>query len=134
MSNSLMIIQIVVCNFKHQFTMGWKWQNSAEKWFQEILQAYLLGKHCTLFFKFQPTMWLIITSIYKYIILCLDNCPKPNCADVNEQLKLQSEGQLSTVEEENDLFEKPEDDSVTTSTSVYVAQPGSPESGENYFF
>ena len=77
---------------------------------------------------------MIITSIYKYIILCLDNCPKPNCADVNEQLKLQSEGQLSTVEEENDLFEKPEDDSVTTSTSVYVAQPGSPESGENYFF
>ena len=76
---------------------------------------------------------VIITSIYKYIILCLDNCPKPNCADVNEQLKLQSEGQLSTVEEENDLFEKPEDDSVTTSTSVYVAQPGSPESGENYF-
>ena len=47
---------------------------------------------------------------------------------------MQSEGQLSTVEEENDLFEKPEDDSVTTSTSVYVAQPGSPESGENYFF
>ena len=40
---------------------------------------------------------------------------------------------MSTVEEENDLFEKPEDDSVTTSTSVYVAQPGSPESGENYF-
>ena len=76
---------------------------------------------------------MTLTSIYKYIILCLDNCPKPNCADVNEQLKLQSEGQLSTVEEENDLFEKPEDDSVTTSTSVYVAQPGSPESGENYF-
>ena len=47
---------------------------------------------------------------------------------------MQSEGQLSTVEEENDLFEKPEDDSVTTSTSVYVAQPGSPESGENFFF
>jgi len=62
------------------------------------------------------------------VLICRDNCPKPNCADVNEQLKLQSEGQLSTVEEENDLFEKPEDDSVTTSTSVYVAQPGSPES------
>ena len=46
---------------------------------------------------------------------------------------MQSEGQLSTVEEENDLFEKPEDDSVTTSTSVYVAQPGSPESGAYLF-
>ena len=77
---------------------------------------------------------MILTSIYEYnIILCLDNCPKPNCADVNEQLKLQSEGQLSTVEEENDIFEKPADDSVTTSTSVYVAQPGSPESGGYHF-
>merc|ERR1712029_497311 len=57
------------------------------------------------------------------VTICKDRCPKVNCADVNEQLKLQAEGQLTTIEDEADPFEAAPDDSVTTSTSVFIAQP-----------
>jgi len=59
------------------------------------------------------------------VTICKDRCPKANCADVNEQLKLQAEGQLTSIEDEADPFESTVDDSVTTSTSVFIAQPGS---------
>ena len=47
-------------------------------------------------------------------------------------MTLETEGQLTTIEQEgeNDPFDRPEDDTVTTSTSVYVAQPGSAASGK----
>ena len=64
------------------------------------------------------------------VTICKDRCPKVNCADVNEQLKLQAEGQLTTIEDEADPFEAAPDDSVTTSTSVFIAQPGSSASGK----
>ena len=65
------------------------------------------------------------------VAICLDRCPTINCADVNEQLKLQAEGQLTSIEDEAiDAFENTEDDSVTTSTSVFIAQPGSSASGK----
>lgn len=67
--------------------------------------------------------------------ICKDTCPKPKCADINEQLKLQAEGQLTAIAQEgdeNDPFDRPEDDTVTTSTSVFVAQPGSEASGKKY--
>jgi len=63
------------------------------------------------------------------VSICLGQCPPPKCADVDESLKLQSEGQLTPVDEvkggSGDPFEQVEDDTVTTSTSVFVAQPGS---------
>ena len=64
------------------------------------------------------------------VTICKDRCPKANCADVNEQLKLQAEGQLTSIEDEADPFESTVDDSVTTSTSVFIAQPGSSASGK----
>jgi hypothetical protein len=67
------------------------------------------------------------------VAICRGSCPRPSCDNVDEQLKLQVEGQLSTTEEQGageDPFEQPEDDAVTTSTSVFVAQPGSAASGE----
>ena len=41
-------------------------------------------------------------------------------------------GKLQSSEErsKDELFERPEDDAVTTSTSVFVAQPGSSESSK----
>jgi len=59
------------------------------------------------------------------VAICLGTCPKPKCDDTDESLTLESEGQLTTIQQEGDPFDKPEDDTVTTSTSVYVAQPGS---------
>lgn len=60
------------------------------------------------------------------VSICKGACAQPKCADVNEQLKLQAEGQLTTIEgQESDLFDRPEEDTITTSTSVFVAQPGS---------
>ena len=66
---------------------------------------------------------------------CSGTCPKPKCTDTDESLSLESEGQLTTIEQEgaNDPFDRPEDDTVTTSTSVYVAQPGSAASGKILF-
>ena len=70
------------------------------------------------------------------VSICLGTCPRPKCVDsVDEQLKLQAEGQLTPIDEnENDLFDKPEDDTVTTSTSVFVAQPGSAASGKLFVY
>merc|ERR1719210_2494894 len=61
------------------------------------------------------------------VAICAGTCPKPKCEDIEDSLKLETEGQLTTIEQEgeNDPFDRPEDDTVTTSTSVYVAQPGS---------
>jgi len=62
------------------------------------------------------------------VAICLGTCPKPKCTDTNDELKLQAEGQLTQIDEQggqNDPFDRPEDDTVTTSTSVFVAQPGS---------
>ena len=64
------------------------------------------------------------------VTICKGSCPKVNCADVNEQLKLQAEGQLTSIEDEADLFEATAEDAVTTSTSVFIAQPGSSASGK----
>ncbi len=66
------------------------------------------------------------------VAICLGSCPKPKCADADEQLKLQAEGQLTPIEGEgeNDPFDRAEDDTVTTSTSVFVARPGSEASGK----
>lgn len=60
------------------------------------------------------------------VAICRGECAKPLCTDADERLKLQATGQLTSLDEqEEDPFEKPEDDAVTTSTSVFVAQPGS---------
>jgi len=62
------------------------------------------------------------------VAICAGTCPKPKCEDIEDSLKLSAEGQLTQIEQEgseNDPFDRPEDDTVTTSTSVFVAQPGS---------
>ena len=63
--------------------------------------------------------------------------PKPKCEELEDSLKLSAEGQLTQIEQEgseNDPFDRPEDDTVTTSTSVFVAQPGSAASGKKNKF
>jgi len=67
------------------------------------------------------------------VSICKGSCPTPKCTDVDEQLKLQNEGQLTAIETESDPFERGEDDTVTTSTSVFVAQPGSAASASAVF-
>ena len=71
------------------------------------------------------------------VAICAGTCPKPKCEDIEDSLKLSAEGQLTQIEQEgseNDPFDRPEDDTVTTSTSVFVAQPGSAASGKNFCF
>ena len=70
------------------------------------------------------------------VAICAGTCPKPKCEDIEDSLKLSAEGQLTQIEQEgseNDPFDRPEDDTVTTSTSVFVAQPGSAASGKIFF-
>lgn len=67
------------------------------------------------------------------VAICKGSCKRPTCANADEQLRLQAEGQLTALKEELDPFDNPEDDSVTTSTSVFVAQPGSAASGKYIF-
>merc|ERR1711981_1001934 len=52
-------------------------------------------------------------------------CKKVDCT--KEKLTLEDEGKLQSSDgrTKDELFETPEDDAVTTSTSVFVAQPGS---------
>lgn len=64
------------------------------------------------------------------VAICKGSCKRPTCANADEQLRLQAEGQLTALKEELDPFDSTEDDSVTTSTSVFVAQPGSAASGK----
>ena len=71
------------------------------------------------------------------VAICAGTCPKPKCEDIEDSLKLSAEGQLTQIEQEgseNDPFDRPEDDTVTTSTSVFVAQPGSAASGKKNKF
>ena len=68
------------------------------------------------------------------VSICLGTCPAIKCTDADDSLKLQNEGQLESIESEAiDPFEAGEDDTVTTSTSVFVAQPGSVESASAVF-
>lgn len=67
------------------------------------------------------------------VSICLGTCPAPKCTDADDTLKLQNEGQLESIETEADPFEAGEDDTVTTSTSVFVAQPGSAQSASAVF-
>jgi len=63
------------------------------------------------------------------VAICRGECPKPSC---KESVTLKKEGELQNLEdrEDQDPFERAEDDAVTTSTSVYVAQPGTAESAK----
>lgn len=67
------------------------------------------------------------------VAICSGACPKPNCAKnvakAGGPLSSLIEGQTNTTNSGSDPFERPEDDAVTTSTSVFVAQPGSEEAG-----
>ncbi len=64
------------------------------------------------------------------VAICNGGCAFPDCsADPSDRLRVAG-GPVSSVkgaETGVDLFEAPEDDAVTTSTSVFVAQPGTPE-------
>jgi len=64
------------------------------------------------------------------VAICKDTCPKRDCS--KEKLKLEDKGKLESAEDrsKDELFERPEDDAVTTSTSVFVAQPGSAASSQ----
>jgi len=59
------------------------------------------------------------------VAICKGECKKHDCK--KEKLTLEDEGKLqsSADRSKDELFETPEDDAVTTSTSVFVAQPGS---------
>jgi len=63
------------------------------------------------------------------VAICRGECPQPECT---ESVTLKKEGELQNLEnrEEQDPFERAEDDAVTTSTSVYVAIPGTAESAK----
>jgi len=64
------------------------------------------------------------------VAICRGECPQPECSD--ESATLKKEGELVKIEdrEEQDPFERAEDDAVTTSTSVFVAIPGTAESAK----
>ena len=66
------------------------------------------------------------------VSICLGTCPSLKCTE-DEEAKLQNEGQLAPIETEVNVFERGEDDTVTTSTSVFVAQPGSAQSASAVF-
>lgn len=59
------------------------------------------------------------------VAICKGTCKKVDCS--KEKLSLEDEGKLQSSDgrTKDELFETPEDDAVTTSTSVFVAQPGS---------
>merc|ERR1719273_1129680 len=59
------------------------------------------------------------------VAICKGECKKHDCK--KEKLTLEDEGELvkGGDRSKDELFETPEDDAVTTSTSVFVAQPGS---------
>ena len=78
------------------------------------------------------------------VAICRGECEKPQCdgeaananvvragggplAPLNSDAG-ESSSALKTIDD--DPFARPEDDAVTTSTSVFVAQPGTEESGE----
>ena len=59
-------------------------------------------------------------------LLFRGECAKPTC----DEADVKSAGGLSQLNQnEDDPFERPEDDAVMTSTSVFVAQPGSEQAG-----
>ncbi|XP_059078322.1 uncharacterized protein LOC131876833 [Tigriopus californicus] len=72
------------------------------------------------------------------VAICSGACPKPDCsknvAKAGGPLSSLTEGgQSTTTTTGSDPFERPEDDAVTTSTSVFVAQPGSEDAAQVYY-
>ena len=78
------------------------------------------------------------------VAICRGECEKPQCDGEPSTANvvragggpltplgdsLESSSALKTIGED-DPFARPEDDAVTTSTSVFVAQPGTEESGK----
>jgi len=62
------------------------------------------------------------------VAICKGECPKPICSKDSATLKTKGELQNLGDRDEQDPFERAEDDAVTTSTSVFIATPGSAES------
>ena len=58
------------------------------------------------------------------VAICQGECEQPRCDSGNQRSA--SLGQIN----EDDPFSRPEENAVTTSTSVFVAQPGSPAAGD----
>ena len=74
------------------------------------------------------------------VAICRGECVQPDCSSnvltAGGGLAGLNRGSedLKDGEDPVDPFERPEDDAVTTSTSVFVAQPGSEEAGTVYKF
>ena len=81
------------------------------------------------------------------VAICKGACPEPKCGgrdyvaraagplstlitgSEDDENEAGEDGEVGGVKGASDPFERAEDDSVTTSTSVFVAQPGSEEAG-----
>lgn len=78
------------------------------------------------------------------VAICRGECEKPQCDGEANNVVRAGGGPLASLNSDSavatsalktiddDPFARPEDDAVTTSTSVFVAQPGTEESGETY--